>query len=115
MTVRRYRTIQIQAGDHTITVADPLPSDTHTALEAIRARPRGTKLSQLGAAPRVATAEGRVPPRGRTAARPVGTRDRRVARNRSLTTNRQVAGLLPNCHRNAMPTTSLNNEKDTDH
>jgi hypothetical protein len=36
-TARRYRTIEIQAGDHTITAADPLPEDLHDALEAIRA------------------------------------------------------------------------------
>jgi len=35
-TVRRYRTIQIQAGDHTITAADPLPADVHQILEAIK-------------------------------------------------------------------------------
>ena len=34
-TARRYRTIQIQAGDHTITAADPLPDDLRQALEAI--------------------------------------------------------------------------------
>ncbi|MFY1636378.1 IS1634 family transposase [Solwaraspora sp. WMMB335] len=34
-TARRYRTIQIQAGDHTITAADPIPDDLHTALNAI--------------------------------------------------------------------------------
>jgi Transposase DDE domain len=34
-TARRYRTIQIQAGDHTITAADPLPSDLRQAVDAI--------------------------------------------------------------------------------
>ena len=34
-TARRYRTITIQAGDHTITAADPLPDDLQTALDAI--------------------------------------------------------------------------------
>jgi hypothetical protein len=34
-TARRYRTIQIQAGAHTITAADPLPDDLHDALQAI--------------------------------------------------------------------------------
>ena len=34
-TARRYRTIQIQAGPHTITAADPLPDDLRQALEAI--------------------------------------------------------------------------------
>lgn len=35
-TTRRYRTIEIQAGAHSITAADPLPDDLHDALEAIR-------------------------------------------------------------------------------
>jgi Transposase DDE domain len=34
-TARRYRTIKIQAGPHTITAADPLPYDLRQALEAI--------------------------------------------------------------------------------
>ena len=34
-TARRYRTIEIQAGAHTITAADPLPDDLRKALEAI--------------------------------------------------------------------------------
>ncbi|MFF5219569.1 IS1634 family transposase, partial [Micromonospora sp. NPDC000442] len=34
-TARRYRTIEIQAGAHTITAADPLPDDLRDALEAI--------------------------------------------------------------------------------
>lgn len=33
---RRYRTIEIQAGRQTITAADPLPTDLHEALTAIR-------------------------------------------------------------------------------
>jgi len=37
-TVRRYRTIQIQAGDHTITAADPLPNDLHSTLAKINHR-----------------------------------------------------------------------------
>jgi Transposase DDE domain len=40
-TMRRYRTVEIQAGDHLITAADPLPADAHTALEAIRAHRGG--------------------------------------------------------------------------
>jgi hypothetical protein len=32
---RRYRTIQIQAGQHAITAADPLPDGLRQALEAI--------------------------------------------------------------------------------
>ncbi len=39
-TARRYRTIQIQAGDHTITAADPIPDDLRQALEAINATDR---------------------------------------------------------------------------
>jgi len=34
-TTRRYRTITIQASDHTITAADPIPDDLQTALTAI--------------------------------------------------------------------------------
>ena len=34
-TARRYGTIQIQAGQHTITAADPLPDDLRQALETI--------------------------------------------------------------------------------
>jgi hypothetical protein len=39
-TIRRYRTIHIQAGDHTITAADPLPADIDHILEAIKTRAR---------------------------------------------------------------------------
>lgn len=35
-TVRRYRTVEIKAGDHVITAADPLPSDVQQILEAIK-------------------------------------------------------------------------------
>jgi hypothetical protein len=34
-TARRYRTITIQAGEHTITAADPLPDDLHQIIRAI--------------------------------------------------------------------------------
>ena len=34
-TARRCRTIEIQAGDHTITAADPLPADLRDALNRI--------------------------------------------------------------------------------
>jgi hypothetical protein len=34
-TARRYRTIEIQAGAHTVTAADPLPDNLHDALDAI--------------------------------------------------------------------------------
>ena len=37
-TTRRYRTIHIQAGQHTITAADLLPDDLHTILQAIKTR-----------------------------------------------------------------------------
>jgi Transposase DDE domain len=37
-TARRYRTIQIQAGQHTITAADPLPDDLRNAIDAINGR-----------------------------------------------------------------------------
>jgi transposase len=35
-TARRYRTIEIQAGAHTITAADPLPDDLRHALDRIQ-------------------------------------------------------------------------------
>src|SRR5690348_8536206 len=38
-TARRYRTIEIQAGQHTITAADPLPADLRKALSQIHGRP----------------------------------------------------------------------------
>jgi hypothetical protein len=34
-TARRYRTIQIQAGPHTITAVDPIPDDLRQTLDAI--------------------------------------------------------------------------------
>jgi transposase len=34
-TARRYRTIQIQAGPHTITAADPIPGDLREAIDRI--------------------------------------------------------------------------------
>jgi hypothetical protein len=37
-TARRYRTIQIQAGPHTITAADPIPDDLRSALDRIHGR-----------------------------------------------------------------------------
>jgi hypothetical protein len=40
-TARRYRTIQIQAGDHPITAADPLPDDLRGAIDAITSTPWG--------------------------------------------------------------------------
>ena len=38
LTVRRYRTIQIQAGEHTITAADPPPDDLCQAPDHIHGR-----------------------------------------------------------------------------
>jgi len=38
-TARRYLTIEIQAGDHVITAADPLPRDIHEALSRIHHDP----------------------------------------------------------------------------
>jgi hypothetical protein len=38
-TARRYRTIQIQAGDHTITAEDPLPDDLRDVLNRIYGQP----------------------------------------------------------------------------
>ena len=43
-TARRYRTIQIQAGDHIITAADPLPEDLRDAIDAISST-RGVRTS----------------------------------------------------------------------
>jgi len=40
-TARRDRTIQIQADDHIITAADPLPEDLRDAIDAISSTPRG--------------------------------------------------------------------------
>jgi hypothetical protein len=37
-TARRYRTIEIQAGTHTITAAHPLPFDLQAALDEIHGR-----------------------------------------------------------------------------
>ena len=38
-TGRRYRTIEIQAGNHVIAAADPLPTDLHEALDRIYRHP----------------------------------------------------------------------------
>jgi transposase len=40
-TLRRYHTVTIQAGDQTITAADPLPGDTQEALACLRAAAAG--------------------------------------------------------------------------
>ena len=34
-TARRYRTVTIQVGEHTITAADPVPDDLRAALDAV--------------------------------------------------------------------------------
>ncbi len=48
-TARRYRTIEIQVGPHTIAAADPLPNDLHHAIETIaRVADLHTNLAQLG-------------------------------------------------------------------
>ena len=46
-TARRYRTIQIQAGQHTITAADPLPADLRQPSTKSTAEQLHTKLSQV--------------------------------------------------------------------
>jgi hypothetical protein len=43
-TARRYRTIEIQAGAHTLTAADPLPHDLREALRNIHNAGRPTHL-----------------------------------------------------------------------
>jgi hypothetical protein len=43
-TARRYRTITIQAGDHTLTAEDPVPADLGAALDAIRDRAMDTDM-----------------------------------------------------------------------
>jgi hypothetical protein len=49
-TARRYRTIEIQAGAHTITAADPLPDDLHRALNHIHHSPHAHQfgLTRVG-------------------------------------------------------------------
>ena len=48
-TARRYRTVELQAGPHTITAASPLPDDLRQAINAINAsQPARQELSQLG-------------------------------------------------------------------
>jgi len=42
-TARRHRTIEIQAGDHIITAADPIPDDLRHAVDAISGRTVRTK------------------------------------------------------------------------
>lgn len=40
-TMRRHRTVEIKAGEYTITAADPLPADVRVVLDAINARAEG--------------------------------------------------------------------------
>jgi hypothetical protein len=60
-TARRYRTIQIQAGQYLITAADPIPDDLRHATATINGQP------VLGSADRLprCRAGGRRRPRGR--------------------------------------------------
>src|SRR5215470_1653989 len=37
-TARRYRTVEIQAGDHVIPAADPMPDDLRQAVDALNSR-----------------------------------------------------------------------------
>jgi hypothetical protein len=46
-TARRYRTIQIKAGQQILTAADPLPNDLHQAIAKISAH-TAHSLSQVG-------------------------------------------------------------------
>jgi hypothetical protein len=39
-TARRYRTVEIQAGGHVITAADPLPGELRQTLNAINGQTR---------------------------------------------------------------------------
>jgi hypothetical protein len=47
-TLRRYHTVTSQAGDHTITAADPLPEDALQALTRLRAFAEAHELAQVG-------------------------------------------------------------------
>ena len=46
-TARRYRTIEIQAGPHIITAADPLPDDLRGAIDRSTGDQVRTNLSQV--------------------------------------------------------------------
>ena len=59
-TARRYRTIEIQAGDHTITAADPLPADLGEALKGIH-RHTGGILANHGLMSRESCPDVRIP------------------------------------------------------
>jgi hypothetical protein len=47
-TARRYRTVQIRAGQHLLTAEDPLPDDLREALALITGPNWHTNLSQVG-------------------------------------------------------------------
>lgn len=49
-TARRYRTIHIRAGAHTLTAADPLPDDLGDALKQIHRRSSAHQLIRVGSA-----------------------------------------------------------------
>ncbi|WP_405065540.1 hypothetical protein [Kribbella sp. NBC_01510] len=49
-TTRRYHTIEIQAGAHTITAADPLPDDLREILRTIHGRD-GAHSAQVRSSP----------------------------------------------------------------
>ena len=52
-TARRYRTVQIRAGQHILTAEDPLPDDLRDALDQIsNDQAVRTNLSQVGTVPR---------------------------------------------------------------
>jgi hypothetical protein len=65
-TARRYRTIEIQAGTHTITATEPLPDDLRQALEATRRTSRRAHQPE--------------PTRGQSHPRPLDPRNRRMKR-----------------------------------
>jgi hypothetical protein len=50
-TARRYRTIQIQAGRHTIAAADPFPSDLRQAIDGIHSQSAVHYLASSGKKP----------------------------------------------------------------
>jgi hypothetical protein len=51
-TARRYRTVQIRAGQQILTAADPLPEDLRDALAKITSLTVRTNLAEVGAARR---------------------------------------------------------------
>jgi hypothetical protein len=60
--VRRYRTIQIRAGDHTVTAADPLPDDLRNVLAKINHGQERTSLIKVGSQCPEPTAEACISP-----------------------------------------------------